>query len=98
MFSASVGEQIMGSPRRLREVLSETPLPVSFSSSSIRSDQRGLYSRLSTWAREGPASCTPSPTRSLQPSLTSKAQVMRGLGWSTLSLCDATVLDVHVLQ
>ncbi len=32
MFSASVGEQIIGSPRRLSEVLSTTPLPVSFSS------------------------------------------------------------------
>jgi hypothetical protein len=37
MFSASVGEQIMGSPRRFSEVLSTTPLPVSFSSSTIRS-------------------------------------------------------------
>jgi hypothetical protein len=37
MFRASAGEQIIGSPRRLSEVLSTTPLPVSFSSSSIRS-------------------------------------------------------------
>ena len=32
---ASAGEQTMGSPRRLREVLRITPLPVSFSSSSM---------------------------------------------------------------
>ena len=37
MLSASVGEQIMGSPRRLSEVLSTTPFPVSFSSSTMRS-------------------------------------------------------------
>src|SRR5690606_7797785 len=85
----------MGSPRRLREVLSETPLPVSFSSSSIRSYQRGLYSRSSTWAREVPSSWTTSPTRSFQPSLTSKVKVMKGLGWPTLSICDATVSSIE---
>ena len=37
MLSASVGEQIIGSPRRLSEVLRTTPLPVSFSSSFIKS-------------------------------------------------------------
>lgn len=37
MLRASAGEQIIASPRRFSEVLSTTPLPVSFSSSTIRS-------------------------------------------------------------
>ncbi|MNG00347.1 hypothetical protein D3C84_832780 [compost metagenome] len=94
MFSASVGEQTIGSPRRFSEVFSDTPLPVSFSSSSIRSYQRGLWRRSSTWAREVPSSWTTSGTRLFHSSLTSKVKVMNGLGWSTLSICGATVSSI----
>ncbi|MCY1563346.1 hypothetical protein D9M68_1009050 [compost metagenome] len=80
MFRASVGEQIIGSPRRFSEVFSDTPLPVRFSSSFIRSYQRGLWRRSSTWAREVPSSCTTSPTRFFHSSLTSKVKVMKGDG------------------
>ena len=89
ILSASVGEQTMGSPRRLSEVLSTTPLPVIFSISVIARNSAGcvLFDNLSTG---GTILMDDLRHPLFQDSATLKVKVIKGEGWSVCNISTAT--------